>query len=422
MTSGATTGGGFQQGLRSLRVRDFRNFWIGGLGMTGAQGITQLAVIWLILDLTDSLGQAGIVIAMQGIAWTIVALVGGVLADRYSRLKLLIVSQAFTIVSLTVLALLTFTDVVEAWHVYLSALIFGTNQALTMPARTAVMRSLVGPEDMMNAVALNSMQQHAMRILWPSFAGIVIGLFSVGAALLCGAACAGLAVAMLFTLRNISEQPRPPAASPLKEIREGVRYSFSSPVLKMVMLMNFAVAFFGLAYLNMAPGFAREVLDFNATEAGLFVMASGIGSIAGSVGLVFYDVVDRNRFGVLGLGGFGVALLLLCLNPWTPAAYVLMALFGFSNSCFAVIAQTIFQSESDPRYLGRVVALWSLGGGIGALTALPIGAAGDVFGLRYSLGFVAALLVISSVYIGIVYLPKARQVSRPIAGVAGAAD
>jgi sugar phosphate permease len=252
------------------------------------------------------------------------------------------------------------------------------------------------------------MQQHAMRILWPSLAGVIIGTLGVGAALLAGGAGAALAVLMLLTLRNIVEPERGVPTSPIQEVREGIRYSFESPVLKMLMVINFAVAFFGLAYLNMAPGFAREVLDFDATTTGFFVMASGIGSVTASVGLVFRDVRDRNTLVVLGLGGYGLALLMLCLNPFNAVAFVLMAFFGFSNSCLAVTAQAIMQTESDQRYLGRVVALWSMGGGIGALTAWPIGAAGDEFGLRYSLGFVAAMMVLSAIAIAIIYLPQAK--------------
>src|SRR5690606_37037698 len=95
---------GFRHAFRSLRGRDFRYYWFSAVGMTGAQGITQLALAWLVLDLTGSLGQMGVVIFMQGIAWTFVALVGGVLADRYSRRDLLVGAQLFTILSLVVLA------------------------------------------------------------------------------------------------------------------------------------------------------------------------------------------------------------------------------------------------------------------------------------------------------------------------------
>lgn len=391
--------------------------------MTGAQGITQLALAWLVLDLTGALGQLGIVIFIQGAAWTIVALVGGVIADRYSRRNLLIGSQAVTVLSLVVLAALTMQGIVEVWQVYASSLVLGLNQSLTMPARSAIMRSLVGPEDMMNAVALNSMQQHSARVLWPALGGVVIGLLGVGAALLLGAACSVVAAVMLLRIRNLKEPPRPPPVSPVTEIKEGISYSFSTPVLKMLMIINFAVAFFGLAYLSMGPGFAREVLDFSASETGLFLMASGVGSIGGSVGLVFYEVRERNRFVLLSTVGFGAAIVALCLNPWTPAAFVIMAFFGLSNSALAVTAQTMFQTESDPRFLGRVVGLWSMGGGIGALTALPIGLAGDEFGLRWSLGAVGVLLLLVCVYIAVVNLPKAMQASkRHAAFVAASGD
>src|SRR5262245_44335842 len=114
MSGAATTansGSGFSNGFRSLRIPDYRNYWISGLGMTAAQGFTQLALPWLVLDLTGSLGQMGVVIAIQGVAWTVVSLVGGILADRYSHRMILIASQAVTILSLATLAILTMQDV-----------------------------------------------------------------------------------------------------------------------------------------------------------------------------------------------------------------------------------------------------------------------------------------------------------------------
>ncbi len=401
--------------FRSLGLRDYRNYWLSGLGMTGAQGFTQFGLAWLILDLTDRVGQLGVVIFMQGLAWTTVALVGGLLADRYSRRTLLIGSQSLTIVSLATIAILTMQGQVQVWQVYAAAFILGTNQALSMPARTAILRNLVSNEYMLNAVALNSMQQHSARILWPTLAGLIIGIFSVGIALLTGAVCSAVSVAFLLLIRNLKEEARPPRTSPIKEVVEGVRYSFSTPVVKMVMLLNFSVAFFGLAFLHMQPGFAREVLDFSAGKTGLFLMAGGVGAVLGSVGLVFVDVRDKNTIVSLGMGGFALALLALCINPWVPAAFLFMALWGFSNAVFAVLAQTIFPTVSDPRYLGRVLGLWSLGGGISAITALPIGLAGDEFGLRWSLGIVAALLVLCTVYIMAVHLPKAQRATAALA-------
>ena len=406
---------GVTYAFRSLWLRDYRNYWFSGLGMTGAQAYTQLGLAWLILDLTDRVGQLGLLIFMQGLAWTTVALVGGVLADRYSRRALLSGSQSLTIVSLGAIAILTMQDLVQVWQVFAAAFVLGTNQAISMPARTAILRNLVSSEYMLNAVALNSMQQHAARILWPTLAGVMIGVLGVGVALLAGAACSAASVGFLFLLRNLKEDAPHQRTSPFRELVAGVKYSFSTPVVKMVMLLNFAVAFFGLAYLHIQPGFAREVLDFGPSQTGLFLMAGGVGSVLGSVGLIFVNVRDKNTFVNFGMGGFALALLALCINPWVPAEFLFMALWGFSNAIFAVLAQTIFQTVSESRYLGRVIGLWSLGGGISALTALPIGLAGDEIGLRWSLGFVAALLVLCTVYIMAVHLPKAQRATAALA-------
>ena len=399
--------------FRSLQVRDYRNYWFSGLGMTGVQGIAQFSLPWLILELTDRVGQLGLVIFLQGVAWSFVALIGGVLADRYSRRSLLIATQLFTFLSLSLLAGLALTELVEVWHVYLTSLVFGASQALTMPARMAILRSLVNEDLMMNAVALNATQQHAARALWPASAGLLIGLLGVGAALLAAGSCSLFAVLFLLRLKGLREESDESPGHPVRQAQEGLRYAFSSPVLRMVMLVNFSVAFFGLAYLHVGPGFGKEVLNLDAAEAGLFIMAAGLGSIIGSMGLILIEIRDKNSLVVLATAGFGLSLLALSVNPWVPVAFLLMVLFGFSNATLSVTAQTIMQIASSPRYLGRVVSLWTLGGGIGALTALPIGLVGDAVGLRWSLGFVAAILVVLSVYLAVVHVPIARRHSPP---------
>lgn len=381
--------------------------------MTGVQGIAQISLPWLILELTDSVGQLGVVIFLQGVAWTFAALIGGVLADRYSRRTLLIATQLFTFISFFTLATLTVADLVEVWQVYLVSLLFGWSQALTMPARMAMLRSLVSDDLMMNAVALVTMQQHAGRVLWPTLGGLLINLLGVGFSLLAAGACSLLAVAFLLRLGGLKEETVESSGQPLREAAAGLHYAFSSPVLRMVMVVNFGVAFFGLAYLHIGPGFGREVLELDAAQTGLFIMAAGVGSIVGSVRLILVEVRDKCSFVVLATAGFGLSLLALSVNPLLPAAFLFMALFGFSNATLSVTAQTLMQISSSRRYLGRVVSLWSMGGGIGALTALPIGLAGEAWGLRWSLGFVAAVLLLLSVYLAVVHVPAARRHMTP---------
>ena len=164
----------------ALKHRNYRWYWFSGLGMSGAQGINQLTIAWLVLDLTGSVGQLGLVIFFQGLPAAATALFGGVFADRYSRRKLLMWTQALTTAILAVLAVLTLAEMVEVWMVYVASILLGTAMSLTMPARNALIRSLVPIEQTMNAVALNSMQQQASRIVWPSLAGGMIAGLGVG--------------------------------------------------------------------------------------------------------------------------------------------------------------------------------------------------------------------------------------------------
>lgn len=154
----------------ALKHRDYRWYWFSGLGMAGAQGINQITVAWLVLDLTGSLAQLGLVIFFQGLPMALVAMFGGVLADRYSRQSMLQWTQAFTTLTLCALATLTLTGAVEIWMVYLTSVLLGVATSLTMPARNALIRSLVPLDDAMNGVALNSIQQQASRIVFPSLA------------------------------------------------------------------------------------------------------------------------------------------------------------------------------------------------------------------------------------------------------------
>jgi predicted MFS family arabinose efflux permease len=222
-----------------------------------------------------------------------------------------------------------------------------------------------------------------------------------------------LAIGLLLVITGVAEDEHFKREPALTQIVGGVRYAFSTPVLKMVQLLNIAVAFFGLAYISMGPGFGREELHLNASGTGFFIMASGVGAIVAALVLVMHEVNDRNRAVCLMCGAFGASLLAICLSPNVATAFAFMAVFGFSNSCFSILAQTIFQLSAEPRYLGRVIGLWSMGGGVGQLTALPIGVAGDAFGLRWSLGFVAVMLVLSSAAVAALLLPRIRLRAAP---------
>lgn len=386
--------------FRALRLHDYRWYWLSGLGTTGAQNVQRLAMAWLILDLTHSVGKFGLMIFMMGLPMSIVSLWGGVLADRYDRRNILVFSQGFTGANLLLLAFLVQTDAIAIWHVYASSVGLGAMQALTMPARQAMVRSLVGPEDMKNAVSLNSIQMQVAQVVWPFLAGGIIALIGIAATL---TTSAGLSVLGIIFLAAIRVQTKAESyglrASPLRDLIDGLRYSFSAPKVGTLMSMAIFVGLFGLPFTSIAPGYAREVLGFDAGRTGLFLMATGAGSIAGSMFVLLVHVRDNLRLYFVGSGFMGLSVAGVTLAPWPFLAFIPAGGFGFCLAVMIVGGQTLFQTEVPPNLLGRVNSVWSLVAAIGFVAALPIGFAADVFGLRAALafcGFALALSVIAN--------------------------
>ena len=399
--------------FQSLRHVNYRWYWVSGLGMTGAQGIKQFALVWLVLDLTGSTGQLGLVILVQGLPMAVITLFGGVLADRYDRRMLLAVTQLTSMANILLLAMLTMLGLVELWHIYASSVVLGITQALSSPARQALISGIVPKEDMLNAVALNAILQHSSRIFWPSIAGAIIAWFGVGSALAVNSALFVVGVVPLFLMRGMSKALPKRHQSPIRELREGISYARSAPVISMVIGLTLSLGVFGLAFNQMAPGYARAGLGMNAAEAGLFMMCIGIGSLFSGSVLTVVKVKDSRLVFVGAAMAYALSLILMAVNPWYPLAFVLAALNGMGNSTLSVVANTLFQVSVPTQFLGRVVSLWFLASGLASISALPIGVAGDAVGLRVAFAGAASIYLVIALWFGIVRPRLARQPAEP---------
>jgi MFS family permease len=389
--------------LGALSERNFFWYWLSGLGTTGAQGIQQLAVAWLVLDITGSVGQLGLVIFLQGVPMSGVAMIGGVLADRYSRRRLVEISQVVVAANLVILAALTLTDAILIWEVYVSSLIAGAMLSVTGPARAALVRSVISDERLPQGIALTAMQQQGSRIVWPTLTGGLIGLLGVAPALLLAATASCWGVLALTLVRGIDERQQPTGKSPLADAIAGFQHIWRTPRLRGLESISLAAGSFGLAFQAIVPGFARQVLDFSAGETGLLLMVSGAASLLGSLSMVFFEMGDRLRRLAFGYGAFVLAILLIAINPFDSGAFILMAAYGVSLGLISVAGQTLLQRNTPPELLGRVVSVWNSAGGIGFLIALPLGVLGDAYGLRWALGGGAAIILVWVSYRALVF-------------------
>ena len=402
---GSTGGGGRLKVFRALRHANYRWYWASGIGTTGAQGMKQLVVAWLVLEETGSVGQLGLVIFLQGLPMAVISLFGGVLADRYDRRMLLVLSQFLSMLNLFLLGALSLAGSIELWHIYVSSVVFGATQSLSMPARQAMIQSLVEQGDLQNAVALNSMQQTSGRILWPLLAGGLISLLGVGATLMVNASLFVVGIGPLFMMRGLSQVRSGRSSSPLRALGEGLRYAWSAPVTGTVVTLAMAIGLFGMVLMFMAPGFAREEMGFSAAETGVFITFSGIGALLGNTVLIVLDVKNRGQLFVALCATLALSVIALALNPWYVAAFAFMALFGLTTSSLTVLAYTIFQMNTPSHLLGRVTSLWSVGGGLGSISALPIGIVGALYGLRVALGVSSLIFLAITIWVGVMKAP-----------------
>jgi MFS family permease len=239
--------------------------------------------------------------------------------------------------------------------------------------------------------------------------------------LLLSALCSLAGILCLFQIRRWSaESPREVAnASPFRQMMDGLRYVQGAPQVSTVMKLSLCCGLFGLAYMNLSPAFAREELDLNSSGAGLFIMSMGVGAIVGSALMLVFPVRDAHRLFVVLVGVFGLNLVLQAANPWQPAAFVLMAFFGLANSALVVAGQTFLQVSVPQAYLGRVIGLWSLAGGLGFITSLPLGLVGDALGLRWALGSAGLLLMASTLLVVALAGPAAKNTGRSVVDAGG---
>lgn len=388
--------------LAVLRGRDFRWYWISGFGMAAAPNVHQFAVAWLVLELTGSISQLGIVVAAMGLSMSIVGLWGGVIADRFDRKTVTIAAQSFTVANFLVLACLCLFEVVTPWHLYLSSMWLGVMYAVSMPARGALVRDLVDSHNLKNAVALNLIQMQASQVIWPAITGALITFAGLAVTLAVGGLVLALAVAALVPMKA---QWRPRAstqANVMRDLVDGFRYSYTQPPISTAMGMAIFVAFLGYPYLSVAPGFAVDVLNLNAGETGLFLTAGGIGSVLGSSFLLLAKNRDNLRMYFVGSAFMGLCVTLVALSPVPLAAFLPSAGYGFCLSLMVVSGHTMFQAEATPAMLGRVTSVWGVMAGIGYAMTLPIGIAAESFGARPVLAATGILLITAVLFNGMV--------------------
>ena len=384
--------------FRSLRNRNYRVYYAGGVVSNTGTWMQRVAQDWLVLQLTDNSGVAlGITTGLQFLPMLLIGPLAGTLADRYSKRRLLIVTQAFMAAVAVALGLLVLTDLVQVWHVYVLAALLGIGTAVDNPARQSFVVEIVGPEDLPNAVGLNSASFNLGRVLGPASAGLLIELFDTGPVFLLNALSFVAVIAALMRMDPDTLAPSPRAGRARGQVREGIRYVRSRPDLVTVMALVFFVGTFGLNFQLTTALMATEVFDKGAGQFGLLGSVMALGSLSGAL-LAARRGRPRLRLLLLAALAFGLIEVVAALMPTYLLFALLLIPVGISALTFITAANSTMQLGVDPIMRGRVMALYMAVFFGGTPIGAPlVGAVAEAFGARWSIilgGVVSAVAAV----------------------------
>ena len=397
------------QALGALRYRNFRLYWFAGIGQAAALGMQFLILGWLVLELTNSPAQLGLVIAIYGAPNLALLMFGGIFADRVDRRWMLFYSQTIVAALIFGTATLTLYQLISIWHIYGIAFILGTIQGVNMPARMAIVPDLVGRDDILNATSLNMAVFNTGRIMGPSLAGWIIQHVGMGHALYFNALCYALGCVCLLMMSGVESRSQNKDANMLRDFWAGIKYVAMTPIAFTMVGMSFAFGFFGAAYVQVLPAFGKEVLRLNADGAGFLLTVAGIGSLAGNIYLASLGNTKNKNWLLLGMIIlFGVSLFFFALSPIYIVSLVLLFFTGVGFTGFISMGTAILQISTPPELQGRMMSLWLIGAAVHYIGAWPLGTVGEYYGWPMSLGGGALLMLGLVMWLGI-FRPTLRR-------------
>lgn len=353
----------------SLEVPNYRRYFAGQLISLSGTWMQTVAALWLVLELTESGVAVGLTTALQFLPMLLIGAWGGLLADRFPKRRLLIVTQALMAIPAVGLFVVTATGAVTPWMVYLAVFAMGAVNAVDNPTRQSFVYEMVGPGRVVNAVSLNSVIVQVARILGPALAGILIAAFGV---VPCFALNALTFVAMIAALwgmdpRGLHTEPVVPRAP--GAIRAALRYVSRTPELAVPLALMALVGTLGFNFQVVLPLLAKFSFDGGATTYAAMVSAMAVGSIAGAL-VTGHHGRAGPRLIAGGALAFGVLGLLSASMPVLALELPMLALLGAAAVTFAATVNSTLQLAVSPEMRGRVMALYS----VVFLGSTPIGA------------------------------------------------
>jgi predicted MFS family arabinose efflux permease len=378
--------------FRSLRHKNYALFWSSDLIASLGHFVREVALYWLAYEITGSAIALGILGFAEAAPRLLLGAVGGVLVDRYDRLRLLTGIQFLCCLPVFGLVVIYFAGMLQFWHIAALETLLSIIRSMNPTAGQSILRELVPEEELMSAVSLYSIGFNFARIVGPSIGGVLILWIGVGGCLVFYGVCLLISAVEFLGIRLRSSAPAGVEGNFLQEFTDGLRYIRATPMIFASIIAAYVISIFVGTYTRFLAVFAKDVLNVGPEGMGLLMAAPGVGAV---FSLIVLGALEEkwSRKALLWFSAKATPLLLMlfCLSRKLWLSVLLLGLFGGMQIIFRTVSRLIIQVEAPRELLGRVMSLFLMDQGMRSLGSMVMGA--FVAGFGAALGLIATSLV-----------------------------
>ena len=407
--------GAFTQVFASLKSYNFRLYFGGQCISLIGTWMQQIAMSWLVFRLTGSVLLLATVTFTAQIPILVATPYMSVFVDRFDRRKLLVLTQTLSMIQALLMAILTLTGFVQVWHIMVLSLLIGLINALDNPTRQSFYPSLVSPDKLSNAIALNSAVINGSRLIGPAVGGVLIGLLGEGICFLLNGISYIAVIVALLLMRLPSTRGCTVKQKVLEDMRDGFRYVVRNIPIRTLLLLMSAISFFGLPLMTFIPAYVKTILHGESEMLGLLLSCIGVGSFVAALYLAA-------RKSVLGLGkvvmlsgvllGIGLSVMAFVTIPWVAA--VLCLPIGFTIIAAVASINTLLQTLSGEDKRGRVMGNMAMAfTGMAPVGSMVLGAIEKWIGLQMII-LLSGICCFIAALVFEYYRPLVRKHAHPV--------
>ena len=406
----------FKTIFRSLQYRNYRLFFSGqSISLIGTW-MQRIAMPWLVYHLTGSAFLLGLVSFAGQIPAFLLAPVAGVVSDKYSKYRVLLITQILSLIQALVLALLVLTGVIQIWQIVLLSIALGCINAFDVPSRHSfVIEMIEKKEHLGNAIALNSMMFNGARLIGPSVAGLILATAGEGICFLINAVSYIFVVGSLLMMNIQKKENTRRPGKLLHEMKEGLSYTFGFPPIKHLLILLALVSLMGTSYQVLMPVFAKEILHGSSSTFGFLMGAAGLGALIGAVFLASREsLIKLGRIIPVASAFFGAGLIILSFSRSISVSLMLMIIIGAGMMLHTASSNTILQTITDDDKRGRVMSFYALAiMGTAPFGSLIAGSLAKIIGTPYTI-LIGGISCVAGAFVFYRKLPELKRIVHPV--------